>query len=261
MEDLKKEISDADKILIGLGEDFEDRKNNQKVANFIYGKSFLQDNNLNWLLPAWKEFCSTKNEENDLSNSLMKLKSLLEEKDYYIVSLSNDSRINKIFGDKNHLVMPCGSNTLKQCKDGCEQTVNDIDGEERRILNEWFEKLFCDPALVKDAPYLKKCPVCNQEMVLNNILNNCYDENGYLEQWKDYTKWLQSTINRKLLILELGVGLNYPTVIRWPFEKVAFYNNKAKFVRVHETLYQLTEELSEKGKGISKNAIDWLNLL
>ena len=98
-------------------------------------------------------------------------------------------------------------------------------------------------------------------MVLNNVYAQHYDEQGYLEQWSIYTKWLQGTLNRRLVILELGVGMQFPSVIRWPFEKIAFFNQKAFFLRVHESLYQLDEKLSGKGCGISQNAIDWLSQL
>ena len=43
--------------------------------------------------------------------------------------------------------------------------------------------------------------------------------------------------------------MELPNIIRWPFEKIAYYNRKADFFRVHGTLYQLTEELGGKGKG------------
>lgn len=98
-------------------------------------------------------------------------------------------------------------------------------------------------------------------MILNTIYAESYNEAGYIEQWQIYTKWLQGTLNRKLLVLELGVGMQFPSVIRWPFEKVAFFNNKASFVRVNERLYQLTAELASKGVGISQNAIEWINQL
>lgn len=65
-------------------------------------------------------------------------------------------------------------------------------------------------------------------------------------------------IEQKLCILELGVELNLPSIIRWPFEKVAFYNQKASFFRVNESLYQMTENLSDKGVSIAKNAVDFL---
>ena len=52
--------------------------------------------------------------------------------------------------------------------------------------------------------------------------------------------------------------MNLPNIIRWPFEKVAFYNQKAKFFRINETLFQLTQEIAEKGESIEMNAVDFL---
>ena len=37
-----------------------------------------------------------------------------------------------------------------------------------------------------------------------------------------------------------------------------FINNKAKFLRVHEQLYQLTEDIREKGNSIMENPVDFL---
>ena len=54
------------------------------------------------------------------------------------------------------------------------------------------------------------------------------------------------------------MNLSFPSIIRWPFEKVGFYNQKAFFVRVNEKLYYLSEELKDKGISVAQNAIDWL---
>ena len=93
---------------------------------------------------------------------------------------------------------------------------------------------------------------------MNRIQNRKYSEEGYLKQWQLYMKWLQGSMNRKLCVLELGVGMKYPSVIRWPFEKVAFINQKAKFIRVHDFLYQLTEDLNEKGISVQMSPIEFL---
>ena len=65
-------------------------------------------------------------------------------------------------------------------------------------------------------------------------------------------------MNRKLVILELGVGMRFPSVARWPFEKIAFFNKKAEFIRVNGTLYQMSEELADKGISVAQNAVSWL---
>lgn len=70
------------------------------------------------------------------------------------------------------------------------------------------------------------------------------------ENWSDYTKWLSFTLNRHLLVLELGVGFANPMVIRFPFEKTIFLNQKSKMYRVHPTLPQVTAEIAERGTAV-----------
>ena len=82
-----------------------------------------------------------------------------------------------------------------------------------------------------------------------------------MDKWMTYKKWLQGTVNKKLCILELGVGMKYPTVIRWPFEKVAFFNQKSEFFRIHSKLYQMPEELGGRGTGIQQSPQKFLKEL
>lgn len=78
------------------------------------------------------------------------------------------------------------------------------------------------------------------------------------EHWEDYNRWLTFTLNQRLGILELGVGLKEPTLIRWPFEKITMINNKARMIRVHPSLYQATEEIREKCTSIKSDALSVL---
>lgn len=86
------------------------------------------------------------------------------------------------------------------------------------------------------------------------VVAPCKDDEA---QWKKYQEWLSFTLNKELLILELGVGFSFPNVIRWPFEKVAFYNNKAYLFRVHGNFSQLTPELAEKGNAVNTNSVEF----
>lgn len=76
------------------------------------------------------------------------------------------------------------------------------------------------------------------------------------ENWDAYNAWITRTLNKELRIIELNVGLKYPNVIRWPFEKITFVNNKAKLIRVHKSLYQGTEEIKGKCVSVKGDALD-----
>lgn len=76
--------------------------------------------------------------------------------------------------------------------------------------------------------------------------------------WETYMKWLQGTLHKKLLVLELGVGLKYPSVIRFPFEKTVYFNQSADFIRVHDKLFQLPAELNGRGNSVKADAVELL---
>lgn len=259
-----EKISEAEMILVGLGEEFDDYML-QKCPEYVNGAEKLKTMELNSLIPAWNEFCGRiymEHQGNDtIGMALERLRRLLEPKNYFVVSVSANSLISQTAWKTGRLVMPCGAAVKKQCAEGCEGVLEEITREDARRLRTAFEKLYAGQSMGEMSCLLGKCPVCGSSMVLNNIYAENYNENGYLEQWQVYMKWLQGTIHKKLLVLELGVGMRFPKVIRWPFEKVAYFNNKAYFYRVNKKIYQLTEELSGKGMGISQNAIEWLCVL
>lgn len=90
------------------------------------------------------------------------------------------------------------------------------------------------------------------------VLPFCGDDES---KWNEYLDWLKNTLNRKLTILELGVGFKYPEVVRFPFEKTVMYNKKAYFYRINDMFYQLPEELSERGEGLKMDVSTFVNEL
>lgn len=258
--EVRDKTGEAELVLVGLGGEFCDSMRLRKIPEYVRGKELLQEAGYHWLIPAWNEYCSAKLED-IITPALAKLAGLLDEKNYFVVATATDSRVAAAPWHEGRLVMPCGTVMKKQCVKSGDSTIEDVTPEDRAVMREFFRKLYLGQFVQEGVPELERCGKCGSPMVLNNIFAEGYDENGYLEQWRIYTKWLQGTVNHRLLVLELGVGMRFPTVVRWPFEKVAFFNNKATFVRVNEKLYQLSEELAIKGCGIAQNAIAWLEIL
>lgn len=163
------------------------------------------------------------------------LYSLVADKDYYVVTTLTDGAVYDTPFEPGRIVAPCGNIHWRQCREACTKDI-------------WEEGEVPDGI----------CPHCGAPLTGNTIRAKTYIEEGYMPRWTAYTRWQAGTLNRSLLLLELGVGFGSPTVIRWPFEKIAYVNRKACLVRVHETLFQLPGEVGERAVSQAANSINWV---
>lgn len=80
------------------------------------------------------------------------------------------------------------------------------------------------------------------------------------ESWDRYLHWLSFTLNQKLCILELGVGFAHPEMIRFPFEKTCYFNQKSRYIRVHKKFPQLSAEIAERGVSVQEDPAVFLTV-
>ena len=173
--------------------------------------------------------------QSDLKAAYEELYQLIQDKDYYIVTTLTDGAIYEMPFDKNRIVAPCGNIHWRQCSKACTKDI-------------WEEGEVPDDI----------CPHCKAPLTGNTLKAETYIEEGYLPRWKDYMKWQTGTINRSLVILELGEGFSTPTVMRWPFEKIIYFNQKSKLYRINENFYQLPKEAEERGVSVNENSVRWM---
>ena len=216
-------IKEADKILIGMGTEL---KINRIDANtsFQNVKEYL---------------AAITGKEYEV------IKRIVNQKDYFIISSNADGCLVCSGIDEKRWVTPMGNPFVFQC------SMPECDG--LRDFTKSREDLW------KEEQPL--CPKCNNKMQVSiRKKENAeqYNETGYLVQWEKYQKWLSCTLNRKLVILELGEGFECPSLFRWPFEKTVFFHQKAKLIRVNEKLWQVGEEIKERAISVPMNAKDFL---
>jgi len=248
-------IREADKVLVGIGEEFDRVLRCETKEELDSLREYLENVGRMDVLPGLLE---SDDALEKVSTVLEKLQKILTDKDYYVVSTAMNRAVKSVPWKENRLVMPCGGIFQKQCSGECREKILLTNAEEIENIQDFKRRILAKKDASETLLDLGSCDKCSQPFVFNNVYAKKYNENGYLGDWKLYEGWLQRTLNRKIVILELGVGLDFPSVIRWPFEKIAFYNNKASFYRVNKTLYQLPPELQGKGTSIAQNAIDWL---
>lgn len=262
---LKEKISEAELILLGIGEEWVVPDNITVKSGLLDGfdDAWIQENNISPFIKKILIDNQSVPEVKALKEGYQLLSELLQDKNYFVVSLCEDGLIRSVGLRDDRIVQPCGNMTKLQCPDGCEGTLFSVD----ELLNEWLQKLTNQTLnkeefqnILNDFP-APKCPACGKVLTFNTLKAGTYLETGYLDEWSIYKKWLQGTVNKKVCIIELGVGMKYPTVIRWPFEKIAFFNQKASFFRVHSRLYQTAEEIKEKSFGIQMTTEEFIQEL
>ena len=256
-------IEQSDIVLVGIGREFTAKvpEGSKEECLALYEES---------------RFYATLPSDHAVIQAYNALRRQIGTRPYFVVTLNTDDLIYRSEFDPEQIVAPCGSMGKLQCREhiieaapireqilqAWEELYSVASGEkeglsdrkhtegtqqEQADLNEAADLGTARALISKYAV----CPTCGAPLNFHTIANPDYLENGYLPQWEHYKKWLTATLNKKLCILELGVDFTFPQVIRFPFEKTAFYNKKATFVRVNSRFPQLEAELAAEGRAIS----------
>lgn len=249
---IKEEIDKAELVLVGIGEEWQ-----VSIDEMLANKRFCEmyqkletKSRLGEGLPFLMKWYYGREIPKRLETAYNNLRKLLEGKNYFIVSTAMDAYLSRFQFQENRYVNPCGNFVYLQCDKGCRDELIPCD-ECVDDVEKYIEQL-CGQ---DDLGFIARHE-CGEMLVFNNLYAGKYLERGYLDKWDVYMKWLQGTLNRRLVLLELGVGLQFPTVIRWPFEKTVMYNQKAVLFRIHEKLPMLTADIAKRGYSCHKNSVD-----
>ncbi len=250
-------VKNADLVLIGIGEEWGvsfDEMSKEKSFSEDLDKLIHEEERNRFVPLLQREYLKEIHDER-LRTAYDNLYRLVKDKNYFLISMNKD-RYPILSGFKKaKCVFPCGGYELLQCDDGCDEKLE----EKPSLLDEIYQTIHQQKQIF--GVHMPFCSVCGKEMVFNNIEAVRYLEKGYLTDWEYYMKWLQGTVNKKLCLLELGVSLRFPSVIRWPFEKTVFYNQKAELFRIHHSLSQSAENISDRCFSHDENSVTYLSNL
>lgn len=153
---------------------------------------------------------------------------LVKNKKYFVITTNVDDQFYKAGFDKDRIFATQGSYAYIQCSCACHDKIyNATDMVKKMVEN------------IKDckipSELVPKCPVCGENMEVN-LRKDAYfvqDDNWY-RQNERYGEFLDNTKDKKVLLLELGVGFNTPGIIRHPFEQMTYNNNEWNLVRINK---------------------------
>ena len=257
-------ISSSDLIIVGIGSEWNWVKSGIKNdARYNELLEYCNHEGNQFLLPIIEYEYAKYNTDKRIEDAYKALRTLIGDKKYFLVSDIFLQDAVKYGFDADRCVYPCGNYKYLQTSNPEEEL---IDAESVDVFTELVEsihKIITDlNGNIGEDSSFSSIFFNGKELYLNQKRQEYskikYNESSYLDNWDKYTKYLSSTMGKNLLMLELGVSLDYPTVIRWPFEKVAFVNNKAHLIRVHEKLYHHTPEIKDKTDSVQMNSVNYI---
>lgn len=251
-------IQDAEMVLVGLGEDFQyDWNALTEDERYREIEEEIGDNEEKiWIVPFLQRMILQQSRDDRWNRAYKNLRDMLAEKNYFIISLCMDDYIYGAGFEESRIVTPCGGFRKMQCDNHCDSALYEVPQDSYNAVLQYYRKELSIDDLQEPV-----CKQCGSKLRFNQLGVMRYAEEGYLERWNEYTKWLQGTVNKRLCVIELGVGMEYPTVIRFPFEKIVFYNQKAFLYRIHPMLCQIGEEIGDRGCAVKEDPVAFLKHL
>ena len=77
----------------------------------------------------------------------------------------------------------------------------------------------------------------------------------------NYNKFIDDNKDKKLLLIELGVGFNTPSIIRFPFEEMTLKFLNAKLIRVNDRYSDTVFEIEDKSILIKEDCNEFIDKL
>jgi len=86
------------------------------------------------------------------------------------------------------------------------------------------------------SEYIPQCPRCKGPMFFCVRGGNWFIESAFKEQRQGYHEFLHRILenqNETLTIIEIGVGFNTPSVLRWPMDQIVTKCKNARLIRIN----------------------------
>ena len=109
---------------------------------------------------------------------------------------------------------------------------------------------------------IPKCPYCGAKLTTNLRCNDKFAEDeGWHRAAERYAGFLRARKNQKLLFLELGVGFNTPSIIKYPFWQMTYKNRNATYSCVNLGEADAPSEIREQSICIDGDIYDVIDKL
>ena len=174
----------------------------------------------------WSRMISLLRYEAGPGQAYSDLLDLVRGRDYFVITTNVDHRFQNSGFDKERLFYTQGDYGLLQCSVPCHDATYDNESWVR-------EAVTSQEGIRIPSELIPRCPRCGEETTTNLRVDNRFvQDEGWMAAAGRYQDFLERTSSGRVLHLELGVGMNTPSIIKFPFWRRVFDNPEATYACV-----------------------------
>ena len=253
---LKKDIDSTDAILIGAGAGmstsagltysgerfyrfFSDFHKKYGI-NDIYSGGFYPYDTPQEYWAWWSRHIYYNRYDIPAGKPYTDLLDLVKDKDYFVLTTNVDHQFQIAGFDKHRLFYTQGDYGLFQCsKPCCQKTYDNEDAVRKMVAAQRDMRI--------PTELIPKCPVCGAPMTVNlrSDMTFVQDEGWYAAAGR-YEDYLRRHENSHILLIELGVGMNTPVIIKYPFWQMTANNKDTTYVCINRSEAYCPEDIADR---------------
>ena len=270
-EKLKQEIENADAIVIGAGAglsasagmSYSGERFEKNFADFhekygiqdMYSGGFYPYDTLEEYWAWWSRHILINRYEAGVGKPYCDLLKFVKDKDYFVLTTNVDHQFQLAGFDKKRLFYTQGDYGLWQCSKPCHQKTYDNEQAVRRMAAQQRDMKI-------PTELIPRCPVCGAPMTMNLRVDTSFvEDDGWHAASERYSDFIHKHETAHVLFLELGVGLNTPGIIKYPFWQLTYQNLKATYVCINFGETSVPREIANRSICIDADIGEMLNKL
>lgn len=182
---------------------------------------------------------------------------LVKDKDYFVLTTNVDHCFQKAGFDRERLFYTQGDYGLFQCSRPCHKATYDNEDTIRRMALAQGFRISPDGSLLLpegEAPrrtvpsdLVPYCPKCQSPMSMNLRADSTFvEDEGWHRAANRYDTFLRRHKNAKILFLEMAVGFNTPSIIKYNFWRMTYEWKDASYACLNLKEACAPDEIREK---------------
>lgn len=259
-QEILRRITQADAIVIGAGAGL------SEAAGLHYAGPRFQDNMVDFIerygmtdmysagfypfsaeeekWAYWSRHVSMNRYEPGATPLYTTLAGLMQGKNYHVITTNVDHQFWLGGFEDERIFATQGDYGLFQCKKGCHKTLY---SNEETIKSMIHKQVDCRIP----SSLVPVCPVCGGPMEMHLRSDGYFVQN---EEWEmranRYRVFLEKYQNQNILFLELGVGMNTPGIIKYPFWQMTASFPNAFLISINRDSPWIPTDIEQKALAI-----------